>query len=75
MADTLRFIYTSLEISLWKNIIPLLEETHPVGLVIQKIYEIYEKKTWIHGIEKIFTWVILGLGSGFIMGLVWSLFN
>jgi hypothetical protein len=75
MSDTIRFIYISLEIALWKNIIPLLNETHPVGILVQRLYEIYEKKIWITVVEKILTWIILGYGFGFIIGLVWAFFK
>jgi hypothetical protein len=75
MGSTIRFFYNSLEISLWKNIIPLLSDTHPVGILVQRLYEIYAEKTWIKALEMILTWIILGFGFGFILGLVWNLFQ
>jgi hypothetical protein len=73
MVNTLIFIYTSLEISLWKNIIPLLSDAHPVGLLVQKIFELYDSRNWIKGAEKVLTWLVLGLGAGFILGVLWGL--
>jgi hypothetical protein len=75
MVTTLIFIYTSLEISLWKNIIPLLNDAHPVGMLIQKVYELFEGRNWIKEAEKVILWILFGLGSGFLLGVLWGLFH
>jgi hypothetical protein len=75
MGNTIRILYISFEITLWKSIIPLMDESHPIGILIQRLYEIYEKRTWTSSVEKILTWIILGFGFGFILGLFWNLIH
>jgi hypothetical protein len=68
-----RMYCEQVELTFWTSVIPLLDESHPIGAFIQQGYPILKRVDWQTTSRKVLLSTVLGIAAGITLGFLTKL--